>query len=91
MLLLHSYADLSDISCCFEQIAAAAKIPDLRLIGFRLISLNLWIEVALDPADDGLGGGEISRCQEHENPIRSRLENIHLAVAGYVVHASIRA
>jgi hypothetical protein len=86
MLLLNRHVDPPHIGRRLEEVVAVAKItiPSSRLIRGS-------IEIAADPADHLLGGGQIAGRQQHEQPIRRRLEHIELAVGGDVVDPGIGA
>ncbi|MFM7649155.1 MAG: hypothetical protein ACKO50_14040 [Cyanobium sp.] len=57
-------------------------------VGARVVPL---VQVALDPVEHRLGGGQVARRQQHEQPVGCRLEHMHLAVGGDVVHPRIGA
>ena len=49
------------------------------------------VQIPADPVQHRLGGAEVARRHQHEQPIRGGLEHMELAVAGDVIHPRIGA
>ncbi len=71
----HLATDLAHVERCFEQAVDG---------GERLASV-VGAQVAVDPIEHLLGGGQVACRLDHECPVGGRAQNVHLAVQADVV------